>query len=84
MACFGNYTNSITNYFSKISYGIYLCHYTVVSVIALYIVKPGYITGAPAYIITTIGGFVGGYLLYQVILKIPVVRTLLVGSVTHQ
>ncbi len=84
MACFGNYSNSITKYFSKISYGIYLCHYTFVSAIALYIVKPGYISGAPAYIITIIGGFIGGYLLYELIIKIPVVRILLAGETAHK
>ena len=80
MASIGNFSNKVTSWLSRSSYGVYLCHYMCISVIALYVVKPGLVSGEFAYLITIIGGFVGGYLLYQIILKIPVVRTLLVGA----
>ena len=80
MARFGNISNKITVVLSKKSYGIYLCHYFVISVLAVYVVRPGIISGWMAYLLSILAGFVGGDLMYALILKLPVLRTLLVGA----
>ncbi len=79
MAKFGDVSNRFTQWMSKRSFGLYVFHYLGISVVALYLAKPGLIPPLAAYLISAIAGFGGAYLLYEIISRIPVYRWMVLG-----
>ena len=65
MKRWGNRTSQKTEWLSKKSYGLYLFHYLALSAAA-------YLSGIAAY--------AGGYLLYELIKRIPVIRWCVIGE----
>ena len=82
MGCFKRYCNhetSLTRYMTKSSFGIYILHYPVV-ISACYVLH--YFCNLPAiwnYLIALAAEFVMTFILYEVIIRIPVVRYLVLG-----
>ena len=79
MARFGDFSNKFTQWMSKRSFGLYLFHYLGISAVGLYLAKPGIIPPLAAYLLSTVAGFGGAYLLYEIISRIPVYRWMVMG-----
>ena len=79
MAKYGDFENAFTGFMSKKSFGLYVFHYLGISMVAILLVKPGYISAVPAYILSTIAAFVSAYVLYEIISRIPVYRWMVLG-----
>lgn len=80
MAKWGDFTNKFTEFMRKKSWGIYLFHYALIRATVWYINV--YAKGMPSifkYLIPTIVGFGGSYVLYEVISRTPVLRWCLCG-----
>ena len=79
MAKYGDFENRFTKLMSKNSFGLYVFHYLGISMVAVLLVKPGYITAVPAYILSTIAAFALPPVLYGIISRIPVYRWMVLG-----
>ena len=79
MAKYGDFNNRFTEWMTKRSYGLYVFHYLGISAFALYIAKPGLVPPLASYILTTIAGFGGAYLLNAIISRIPFWRWAVLG-----
>ena len=80
MSQYGNFSNAMSRFMNKKSYGLYVFHYLTLAVCAwyLHIYAPG-IPAALVYIITGIAAFGGAFILNEVISRIPVIRWCVLG-----
>jgi len=78
-ARFGDVTNPFTQWMSKRSFGLYIFHYLGISSVGLFLVRPGLVPPVVAYLLSTVAGFAGAYLLYEIISRIPVYRWMVLG-----
>ncbi|MCR5590826.1 MAG: acyltransferase [Lachnospiraceae bacterium] len=78
-AKYADFMTPFTKWMSDHSFGLYVFHYLGISVIALYIAKPGLCHPAIVYIISLIAAFAFGYGLYAVISRIPFFRWAVLG-----
>lgn len=80
MKKYGNKTNSFTAWMSKKSWGLYIFHYLPLAMVSCYlhIYAPG-MSPAIVYILAGISAFSGGYLLYEIISRIPLIRWCVLG-----
>ena len=80
MKKWGNFQNSFTIWMRKQSWGLYLFHYLPLAMCAWYRTK--YVSGMPSvviYLLVGIAAFVGAYVLYQIISRIPLFRWCICG-----
>lgn len=83
LACgnkFLNFENKYTNWMKKKSWGLYVFHYLPLAMVAYYLNK--YAPSMPVlicYILVGIAAFAGGYLINEIIIRIPVLRYLVLG-----
>ena len=80
MKKWGNFQNSFTIWMRKQSWGLYLFHYLPLAMCAWYLTK--YVSGMPSvviYLLVGIAAFVGAYVLYQIISRIPLFRWCICG-----
>lgn len=80
MKKWGNFQNSFTIWMGKQSWGLYLFHYLPLAMCAWYLTK--YVSGMPSvviYLLVGIAAFVGAYVLYQIISRIPLFRWCVCG-----
>ena len=68
-----------TKWMSAHSFGLYVFHYLGVSSVAVFLAKPGLISPVAAYILSLVCGFVFGYVLYEIISRIPFFRWAVLG-----
>ena len=80
MKKYGNKVNSFTAWMSKKSWGLYVFHYLPLAMVSYYlhIYAPG-MPPAIVYILVGISAFLGGYLLYEIISRIPLIRWCVLG-----
>lgn len=78
-AKFFDFTNDFTKWMSSHSWGLYIFHYLGISLVALYLAKPGLIPAWGCYLLSTVAGFALSYVLYFVISRIPVYRWMVLG-----
>lgn len=78
-AKFFDFTNKFTKWMESHSWGLYIFHYLGISMVALYLAKPGLVPAWGCYLLSTIAGFVLSYILYFVISKIPFFRWAVLG-----
>lgn len=78
-AKFFDFTNKFTKWMGSHSWGLYIFHYLGISMVALYLAKPGLVPAWECYLLSTIAGFVLSYILYFVISKIPFFRWAVLG-----
>ena len=76
--CF-DFTNNFTKWMGSHSWGLYIFHYLGISMVALYLAKPGLVPAWGCYLLSTIAGFVLSYILYFVISRIPFFRWAVLG-----
>jgi len=74
-----DFTNNFTKWMGSHSWGLYIFHYLGISMVALYLAKPGLVPAWGCYLLSTIAGFVLSYILYFVISKIPFFRWAVLG-----
>lgn len=80
MRKWGDFENEFTGFMNKKSWGLYLFHYLPIAMCAYYLSI--YAKEMPAvlcYILVAVSAFVGGYLLYEILSRIPVIRFLVCG-----
>jgi peptidoglycan/LPS O-acetylase OafA/YrhL len=85
MKVHGNSANAFTGWMQKKSWGLYIFHYLPLSMTAWYLSI--YASGMPAffhYFLTLLAGFAGGFLLYEIISRIPVLRYCILGICSGQ
>ena len=70
---------AFTRRMARSSFGLYLFHYLGISAVALFLVKPGLVSPAAAYALSTLAGFGAGWLLGALIPRIPVLRWCVMG-----
>ena len=79
MSRFGDVSNKFTQWMNKRSFGLYLFHYLGISSVGYFLAKPGIISPLAAYVLSTVTGFGGAILLYEIISRIPVYRWMVMG-----
>ena len=79
MAKYGDFSNRFTKWMSDRSWGLYIFHYLGISSVGLFLVRPGYVNAPLAYLLSTVAGFGGAYLLNAVISRIPGYRWTVLG-----
>ena len=84
MAKYGDVSNAFTRWMHKRSFGLYVFHYLGISAVGLFIGKRGILPAAAVYILSLIAGFAGGYLLYEIISRIPGYRWFVLGMTGKQ
>jgi hypothetical protein len=62
------------------SFGLYVFHYLGISAIALYIAKPGLLNPALVYVFSLIAGFASGYVLWEIISRLPFFSWAVLGN----
>ena len=75
----GDKTNRVTKFMAKKSFGLYVFHYLALSATGYALVKYTNMPGIAIYMITTIAAFAGGFLLYEMISRIPFIRLCVLG-----
>ena len=78
-AKFFDFTNKFTKWMGSHSWGLYVFHYLGISMVALYLAKPGLVPAWGCYLLSAIAGFGLSYILYFVISKIPFFRWAVLG-----
>ena len=78
-ARFYDYETTFTKWMSAHSFGLYVFHYLGISSVAVFLAKPCIISPVAAYILSLIAGFVFGYVLYEIISRIPFFRWAVLG-----
>ncbi|MCR5098885.1 MAG: acyltransferase [Lachnospiraceae bacterium] len=79
MAKYCDMSNSFTEWMSKRSFGLYVFHYLGISSVGLFLGRPGILPPAVIYLLSLVAGFVGGYVLYEIISRIPYYRWAVLG-----
>ena len=79
MAKYGDFRNTFTEWMTKRSFGLYMFHYLGISVVGLYLAKPGLVNAPVAYLLSLIAGFAFGFILPAIISKIPFYRWAVMG-----
>ncbi len=75
----GNTTNSVLQWMGQKSFGLYVFHYLPLAVIAYCMNKYTDIPALLAYVIAGVGAYGGGYLLNEIISRIPFLRWCVLG-----
>ena len=78
-ARFGDVSNGLTSWMSKRSFGLYMFHYLCMSIVALYIGKPGLLSAPAVYLVSAFAGFGGALLLAEIVTGAPLLRWALLG-----
>ena len=60
-------------------FGLYIFHYLALSAAAYGLTRYTEITGAALYLLSAIASFAGGFLLYEIISRIPFLRWCVLG-----
>ena len=82
MAKYGDVSNDFTRWMSKRSFGLYVFHYLCISLVGLYVAKPGLLPAPAVYLLSLVSGFAGGYALSAAVSRIPFLRWAVLGIKT--
>ena len=74
-----DFETGFTKWMSSHSFGLYVFHYLGISSVAVLLVKPGLISPVAAYILSLVCGFVFGFVLYEIVSRIPFFRWAVLG-----
>lgn len=75
----GDKTNAFAEFMRKKSFGLYVFHYLALSATAYFLTKYTQTNPVVIYIVTAITAFGGGFLLYELISRIPIIRWCVLG-----
>lgn len=79
MKRWGDFSNRFTEWMAKKSFGLYVFHYLPLSALALLLTRATTLPSAVIYILTGIAAFLGAYLLFEIISRIPFFRWAVLG-----
>ena len=79
MARYCDFSTPFTSWMSRKSFGLYVFHYLGISMVALYIARPGLLPWPVCYLLSLAAGFAFGYGLYEIISRIPFFRWAVLG-----
>ena len=79
MKKFGNKENSFTKFMSKRSFGLYVFHYLPLSALAFALHQYTTVAALPSYLLIAVAAFLGGYVLNEIISRIPFLRWCILG-----
>lgn len=74
-----DFENGFTRWMNRHSFGLYVFHYLGISAIALFVAKPGLLNPALIYVFSLMAGFVSGYVLWEIISRLPFFRWAVLG-----
>ena len=75
----GKYLSHAYKFYCDDMPDLYLFHYLGISSVGYFLAKPGIISPLAAYVLSTVAGFGGAILLYEIISRIPVYRWMVMG-----
>jgi len=78
-ARYGDRSNAFTAWMGERSFGLYVFHYLGISTCGLLIGQQRTLPAAAVYLLTLAAGFLGGYLLNEVISRVPLLRWTVLG-----
>ncbi len=78
-AKFLDFRNGFTAWMGKRSFGLYVFHYLGISAVALFIASKGILPAWLIYIISTVSGFGGAFLINEIFSRIPFIRWAVLG-----
>lgn len=79
MKKWGNFQNAFSGWMSRKSWGLYLFHYLPLAACAWYLHVYTALPALVVYLCSGVAAFTGGYLLYEIISRIPVLRWCVCG-----
>ena len=79
MKKWGDYKNVFSEWMTKKSFGLYVFHYVPLAAVAYYMNHYTKIPALPSYLLSGVASFAGGFLLYEIISRIPVLRWCVLG-----
>lgn len=79
MKKWGDKTNAFSVWMTKKSFGLYVFHYLPLAAVAYWLNRYTEISALPSYLMVGAASFVGGFLLYEVVSRIPVIRWCVLG-----
>ena len=79
MARFADFENPFTRWMSKRSFGLYVFHYLGISSVALFVGKNALLPPLAVYLLSALSGFAAGFLLGELIPRIPFFRWAVLG-----
>ena len=79
MKKWGNISNTLTRWMAAKSWGLYLFHYLFIAMTAYYLNMYTKLPAVLLYLFVAAAGFVGAYLAYEIIRRIPVLRWIVCG-----
>lgn len=79
MKKWGNYTTSFSAWMAKKSFGLYVFHYLPLAAVAYCINSYMKVSAIPSYLVTGVAAFAGGFLLSEIISRIPLLRWCVLG-----
>ncbi|MBR4223879.1 MAG: acyltransferase [Oscillospiraceae bacterium] len=74
-----DYTNKGFEWMRKRGFGLYVFHYLGISSVALFIAKPALLPAPAVYVISIIAGFAAGFVLNEIISRLPFFRWAVLG-----
>jgi len=78
MKRYGNRTNALSSWMSRKSWGLYIFHYLPLSVCGLWLSRAR-VPGLLIYLLSGAAAFIGAWLLYEIISRIPVLQWCVLG-----
>ncbi len=79
MAKYCDISTPFTRWMGSRSFGLYVFHYLGISAVAVFFGKRGLVPAPALYALSMLAGYVGGYLLYEIISRIPFYRWAVLG-----
>ncbi|MBR1930026.1 MAG: acyltransferase [Lachnospiraceae bacterium] len=79
MKRWANVTSKLASFMSQRSFGLYVFHYLPLSAAAYVLHTYTSLSAIPSYFLTGLAAFLGGWLLYEIISRIPILRWCVLG-----
>lgn len=79
MKRWGDRSGALTVFLAKKSYGLYIFHYLTLSACAYFLTTRTSLPAGAVYALTVMAAFLGAYILYELIARIPVLRWCILG-----
>ena len=79
MKKWGNVRTTFSAWMTKKSFGLYVFHYLPLAAVAYLLNRYTQLAALPSYLLAGVAAFAGGFLLYEVIVRIPVLRWCVLG-----
>lgn len=79
MKKWGDHTNLFCEWMKKKSFGLYVFHYFPLASVAYYMNRCTQMSALPSYLLAGVAAVVGGWILYEVISRIPFLRWCILG-----